>query len=80
MNVPYKLATAGALAAAGFAANQIVNQGWKVFTGHESPQNEDEDQVELVELLVFAAISGVLATMARRYVLRGTKKAFAKSI
>lgn len=80
MNVPYKVASAGALAVSGILANQIVDKGWKYVTGHESPQGEDEDNARLAELITFAIISGVLVSLARRYALRGTKKYFGKSI
>lgn len=80
MNVPYKVASAGALAVSGILANQIVDKGWKFVTGRESPQGEDEDNARLAELIAFAIISGVLVSLARRYALRGTKKYFGKSI
>lgn len=80
MNVPYKVASAGALAVAGLIANQVVDKGWKMFTGHESPQGQDEDQAKFAELIAFAVISGVLVAITRRYALRGTKKFFGDSI
>lgn len=80
MNVPYKIASAGALAVSGIIANQVVDKGWKAVTGHESPQGQDEDNAAIVELLVFAVISGVLVSLTRRYALRGTKKFFGNSI
>lgn len=80
MNVPYKVASAGALAVSGIIANQIVDKGWKAFTGHESPQGQDEDNAAIAELLVFAVVSGILVSLARRYALRGTKKFFGNSI
>ncbi|MDO5049230.1 MAG: DUF4235 domain-containing protein [Actinomycetaceae bacterium] len=80
MNVPYKLATAGSLALAGLIANQVVDKGWKLFTGHESPQGENEDEAKFVELIVFAMVSGVLVAVTRRYALKGTKKFFGNSI
>ncbi|MDO5729963.1 MAG: DUF4235 domain-containing protein [Actinomycetaceae bacterium] len=80
MNVPYKVASAGALAVSGIIANQVVDKGWKAVTGHESPQGQDEDNAAIVELLVFAVVSGVLVSLARRYALRGTKKFFGNSI
>ncbi len=80
MNVPYKVASAGALAISGIVANQVVDKGWKLVTGRESPQGEDEDTARLAELIVFAVVSGVLVSLARRYALRGTKKFFGDSI
>ncbi|MDO5720024.1 MAG: DUF4235 domain-containing protein [Actinomycetaceae bacterium] len=80
MNVPYKVASAGALAVSGIIANQIVDKGWKAVTGHESPQGQDEDNTAIAELLVFAVVSGILVSLARRYALRGTKKFFGNSI
>ncbi|MDO5034434.1 MAG: DUF4235 domain-containing protein [Actinomycetaceae bacterium] len=76
MNLTYKLATAGALALAGIIANQVVDKGWKLATGHPSPQGEDEDQAKFAELMVFAVVSGVLVSITRRYALKGTKKFF----
>ena len=80
MDVPYKLATAGALALSGLVANKVVDQGWKLVTGHPSPQGEDEDQAKFAELIAFAVISGVLVTVTRRYALKSTKKFFAPRI
>ncbi len=80
MNVPYKLATAGALAVAGLVANQVADVGWKLVTGHESPQGEDEDQARFAELIAFAVVSGVLVAVTRRFALKGTKKFFGNTI
>lgn len=74
MDIPYKLATAGSLAIAGLIANQVVDKGWKLVTGHSSPQGEDEDEARVAELIAFAVISGVLVSLTRRYALKGTKK------
>lgn len=78
MDLTNKLISAGSLAGAGFLADKVVDKGWELFTGRPSPAQEEEDTVELVELLVFAAVSGVVLALARRYMMRGAKKVIAK--
>ncbi|EEH63264.1 hypothetical protein HMPREF0044_1503 [Gleimia coleocanis DSM 15436] len=78
MDITSKLITAGAVAAAGFVADKIVDKGWVMVTGRPAPSKEEEDTAALVEVLVFAAISGAVVALTRRYALRGTNKFIAK--
>lgn len=73
MDIGWKLASAGAMAGAAFVASKIAEGGWKAVTGHDIP-HEDDDDVQLVQLVAFAAASAVLVALAQRYALRGAKK------
>ncbi|MCS4485000.1 DUF4235 domain-containing protein [Gleimia sp. 6138-11-ORH1] len=78
MDVTNKLISLGSVAGAGFVTDKIIDKGWELVTGRPSPAKEDEETVELLEMLVFAAVSAVALTLVRRYVIRGTKKVIAK--
>lgn len=78
MQISDKILTAGALAAAGFIADKVVDKGWVLVTGRPAPGKDEEDTAALAEVLIFAAVSGALVALTRRYALRGTKKVIAK--
>lgn len=69
-----KLITTAAAVAAGFAANKALSAGWKAVTGHEPPTGDDDGEVSMGELVVFAAVSGAVVAFARTYATRGAAK------
>lgn len=69
-----KLVTTAAAVAAGFAANKALSIGWKAVTGHEPPTGDDDGEVSMGELVVFAAVSGAVVAFARTYATRGAAK------
>ncbi|WP_043535783.1 DUF4235 domain-containing protein [Actinomyces polynesiensis] len=73
MDIGWKIASAGSMAAAAFVASKIAEGGWKAVTGKDVP-HEDDDDVQLVPLLAFAAASAVLVALAQRFAMKGTKK------
>lgn len=76
MDIRRKLIVGGALALAGMAANKVLSIGWKAVTGHEPPEEVDEPVDTLGELLVFAAVSGVVVALTRQVALRGANRFF----
>ena len=73
MDMGWKIASAGATAAATFLAAKATNAGWKLATGNEAPA-VDDDEVPSTQVVVFAAVAAVVATLAQRYATRGAKK------
>ncbi len=73
MDIGWKLASAGAGALASLIAGNVVNRGWKLATGKDAP-HEDDDEVSIIRLVVFAAVSAVVASLAQRVALQGAKK------
>lgn len=72
MNLTAKVASAGVVALAGFVAPKITSAGWKMVTGKEPPRDDDESK--LTQLIVFAAVSAVLATVVQYYATKGAAK------
>lgn len=60
--------------AAGFAATKVLDLIWRSATGHRPPSHDDDAPVR--ELVLFAAVSGALAALARA----GTTKAVTRYI
>lgn len=69
-----KIVTTLSVMAAGFAATKALDLLWRQVTGHRQPSQEDDASVR--ELVLFAAISGALAALARA----GTTKAVTRYI
>ena len=78
MDIGWKLASAAAMASAAYVAGKVAEGGWKVVTGHSAPIDDDEDEAPLTQLLIFAAISAVLVTLAQRYAMRGASKVYSR--
>lgn len=74
--IGWKLASAGAMAAAAFGAGKVAEVGWKLVTGRDVP-HEDDDEVALVSLVIFAAASAAIIAVAQRYVVQSAKKVYA---
>lgn len=72
---PNKLIAAGVTFAAGLIATKALSLAWKGVTGHEPPKAIDDDgEISVAEIVVFAAVSGAVAAFIRAYVTRGTAK------
>lgn len=71
MDIGWKLASAGSLAVATLAANTVVKFGWKAATGHTPPSDgEEAATANLAEVVIFAAVSGILVTVFQRLAMR----------
>ncbi|GMA32753.1 DUF4235 domain-containing protein [Litorihabitans aurantiacus] len=73
-----KIVTTLAVMAAGFVATKALSLVWRKVTGHEPPSHGDDASVR--ELVVFAAISGALAALARAGTTRAVTRAIAKRV
>lgn len=74
MDIGWKAASTAALLIAGLVSDNIVNVAWKAVTGHHPPRGEDEAEARLAELLVFAVVSAILATLLRRLTMKKAAK------
>lgn len=72
MDIGWKLVSTAAAVVAGLAATKALDASWRMVTGHHAPENEDESS--LSEVVAFAALSAVVAAVARRYALRAAAK------
>ncbi|PWD50912.1 hypothetical protein C8046_09860 [Serinibacter arcticus] len=71
-----KIVTTLAVMAAGFAATKALDLVWRRVTGHRPPSQEDDATVR--ELVMFAAVSGALAALARAGTTRAVTRYIAK--
>ncbi|QPK81087.1 DUF4235 domain-containing protein [Schaalia sp. ZJ405] len=69
----WKIASAAALGLSALVASKVTEFGWKAVTGHDIPR-EDQDEASLVSLVLFAAASAAVVSVAQRYAIRGAKK------
>lgn len=69
-----KIITTLSVMAAGFVATKALDLLWRKATGHQPPSKGEDASVR--EIVVFAAISGALAALARA----GTTKAVTRAI
>lgn len=69
----WKIASAGAMAVSALGAGKIAEFGWKAVTGRDVPR-EDDDEVALVSLVIFAAASAAIVAVAQRCAVRSAKK------
>jgi len=69
MDIGWKIVSAGAGLVAGLAANKIVSTGWKAVTGHDTPA-EDDFEIGIGELVLFAVVSGAVTQLVRQLVMR----------
>lgn len=59
----------------GIVAEKAVKIGWKLVTGHEAPEQEDQLLTyQLAEVIAFAVISGAAMTVTRQLTLRQAAK------
>ena len=72
---PQKLIATVATLGAGLVATKAISLAWKGITGHEPPKAIDDDgEISIVEVVVFAAVSAAVASLVRAYIQRGTAK------
>ncbi|WP_420112895.1 DUF4235 domain-containing protein [Pseudactinotalea sp.] len=72
---PQKLIATVATLGAGLVATKAISLAWKGVTGHEPPKAIDDDgEISITEVVIFAAVSAAVAAMVRAYVTRGTAK------
>jgi hypothetical protein len=72
---PQKLIATVATLGAGLVATKAISLAWKGITGHEPPKAIDDDgEISIVEVVVFAAVSAAVAAMVRAYIQRSTTK------
>jgi len=72
---PKKLIATGVTLIAGLVATKALSLAWKGVTGHEPPKAIDDDgEISIAEVVVFAAMSGAVAAFIRAFVTRGTTK------
>ena len=56
--------------ASGFVAERAVRLGWKLATGHDAPQREDQLlEYRVLEVVAFAVLSGAAMTVTRQLTL-----------
>ncbi|MDO4790896.1 MAG: DUF4235 domain-containing protein [Buchananella hordeovulneris] len=66
MDLGWKVTHLAAAAAAGFAANFVLKKAWQLTTGRDAPVDDEDPDVSVAEVLVYAAVSGVVFTLLRR--------------
>ena len=73
MEIGEKVVSLAAVAIAGLVSDNIVKVGWKAATGHKPPADDDLE-VGMAELLVFAVISGILLALTKRFTVKTASK------
>lgn len=68
-----KIARTVATLAAGFVVTKLIDQAWRRATGHAPPVADDQD-VNLRQIFLYAAITGGLAALARAGAARAATK------
>ena len=63
-------------ALAALAAGKVAELGWKLVTGREAPRNADEEAT-LMSVVLFAAASAAVVTVAQHYTTRRTRSWYA---
>lgn len=63
----WKGLSVGATILGGIVANKVITAGWKFVTGQDSPENADDPELDLVEAVSFALVSGAIVGLARMY-------------
>ena len=53
---------------------------WRATTGHEPPDTDDTDAGDIVEVIVFAAVSGAVIGLTRQLFMRGAKKVYGNPV
>lgn len=72
---PQKLIATGLTLVTGLVVTKAISLAWKGVTGHEPPKAIDDDgEISIAEVVIFAAVSGAAAAFIRAYVTRGTAK------
>lgn len=66
MDIGWKVTQVAAAAVAGFAANFLLKKAWQISTGRNTPTDSNDPDVGIGEVLVYAAVSGVVFTLLQR--------------
>jgi len=70
-----KLISTAIVIGAGFAATKATSVIWRAVTGHEPPTDYDDDgQVSIPEVVIFAAVSAAAASLVKAYATKGAKR------
>ncbi|GAB2980208.1 MAG TPA: DUF4235 domain-containing protein [Actinotalea caeni] len=78
---PQKLITTVITLGTGLVATKALSLVWKGVTGHEPPKEIDDDgEISVTEVVVFAAVSAAVAAIVRAYATRGASKWLGSSI
>jgi hypothetical protein len=70
----WRLLAGAAAFGAGFVARKAITIGWKQITGKEPPANPESPEVELVEAIGWAVVTGVGMEVARLLATRAAAK------
>jgi hypothetical protein len=70
-----KVGTVAATFAAGWIAQKLIKIVWERATGNDAPIDLDADDIPVVQAIVFAAVTGGVAVLARRLARQGVAKA-----
>lgn len=53
-----------------FAANKVMSLGWKKITGNEPPSTNPDAEESIRDIIIWTAISGVVATLIKLSITR----------
>lgn len=73
-NPAIKIGSTVASLAGVFAANKVMTLGWKKVTGNEPPSNNPDPEESVRDIVIWTAISGVVATLIKLSVTRLANK------
>lgn len=77
MDIGWKVVDIGAVALAGLVSDNIVKLGWKIATG-KNPPKDDDLEVGMAELIVFAVLSGTFLAITKRFTVRAASNWYGK--
>lgn len=69
-----KIIQAVAVMGAGFIATKVLDIVWKLVTGNKPPLDDGHDHAPIREIVLFAALSGAFAALARTFASRQAQK------
>ncbi|MBD5785971.1 DUF4235 domain-containing protein [Cellulosimicrobium terreum] len=75
-----KVGTVALTLAAGWLAQKLVSFVWAKATGHDAPEDLDDEEVSIVSAVSFAAVAAGVSVLARRYAGRGAKQIVARRL
>lgn len=76
-----KLISTAIVLGAGFAATKATSVIWRAVTGNEPPTEIDDDgQISVTEVVIFAAVSSAAAAMVKAFATKGARKLTAERI
>ncbi|CAN5896033.1 hypothetical protein BH24ACT8_BH24ACT8_17930 [soil metagenome] len=75
----WQIATTGAAIGAGIMAKKVTESTWKFVTGGDSPSNPEDPDIDWVEAIAFALVSGAIYQLARMLTNRESARMYQKS-